>query len=85
MDHLTSQLTPDHIPVIVVTGPVGVGKSSVAAAMSQLLDQTGMPHALIDLDALRWCHPSPAHDPFHIALGLRNLAAVWTNYHAANA
>ena len=75
----------NHIPVAVVTGPVGVGKSSVAAAMSQFLGEVGAPHGLVDLDALRWCHPSPKHDPFHVALGLRNLAAVWANYRLAGA
>ena len=71
--------------VLVLTGPVGVGKTTVASALSGLLDHTGIPHALIDMDWLRWCHPTPADDPFHMALGLRNLAAVWGNYQAVGA
>ncbi len=73
------------IPVMVLTGPVGVGKSAVAAAVSELLDRAGMRHAMADLDYLRWHYPTPADDPFRIALGLRNLAAVWVNYRAAGA
>ncbi|MDP9357374.1 MAG: hypothetical protein M3R02_19210 [Chloroflexota bacterium] len=71
--------------MLVITGPVGVGKSTVAAAVSDLLDRAGVPHALVDLDHLRQRYPAPADDPFHIGLGLRNLAAVWANYQAAGA
>ncbi len=73
------------IPALVVTGPVGAGKTSVATAISGLLDEAGIAHALVDMDALRGCSPAPVDDPFHIQLGLRNLAAVWTNYRDAGA
>jgi chloramphenicol 3-O-phosphotransferase len=73
------------IPVLVITGPVGVGKTSVAASVSEILDERGIPHACIDLDWLRWCHPAPGHDPFNVTLGLKNLSAVWANCRAAGA
>lgn len=73
------------IPVLVLTGPVGVGKTAVAGEISNLLAEMGTAHAVIDMDWLRWCHPSPKHDPFHTALGLRNLAAIWANYRPAGA
>ena len=72
-------------PVLVITGPVGVGKTTVAGAISELLTGAKIAHAVVDLDWLRWCAPSPADDPFHIALGLQNLALVWANYRAAGA
>src|SRR5690242_16444029 len=71
--------------VLVLTGPVGVGKTAVAAEISNRLRDMQVPHALVDMDWLRECHPSPPHDPFHTVLGLRNLAAVWTNYRTAGA
>jgi adenylylsulfate kinase-like enzyme len=37
------------VPVLLVTGPVGVGKSTVAAEAARLLRQAGVPHALVDL------------------------------------
>jgi adenylylsulfate kinase-like enzyme len=37
------------VPVLLVTGPVGVGKSTVAAEGARLLRQAGVPHALVDL------------------------------------
>ena len=73
------------IPTIVITGPVGVGKTAVSTAMSDLLIAANEPHALIDMDTLRMSYPRPAHDRFHMALGLRNLAALWANYRAAGA
>src|SRR5206468_3550549 len=33
----------------------------------------------------RCCHPSPAGDPFHVRLGLRNLASVAAHYREAGA
>jgi chloramphenicol 3-O-phosphotransferase len=83
--YATAPGEPAPVPVLVITGPVGVGKTTVAAAVDELLGAAGVAHALVDLDWLRWCSPSPADDPFHIALGLRNLAAVWAGYRAAGA
>ena len=73
------------IPVLLITGPPGVGKTSVAIEISELLDHARVAHALVDLDSLRWCYPRPAHDPFRVELALKNLAAVWSNFQAAGA
>jgi adenylylsulfate kinase len=73
------------IPTLVITGPVGVGKTTVAGAIADQLADAGRANGLIDLDALRWVYPRPADDPFHVALGLRNLAAVAANYRQAGA
>jgi adenylylsulfate kinase len=67
------------IPVIVVTGPVGAGKSTVAVAMSELLERRQVRHVMIDQDYLRRVYPSPAGDRFAARLGYRNLAAIWPN------
>jgi ribose 1,5-bisphosphokinase PhnN len=73
------------IPTVIVTGPVGVGKTTVATAVADLLDANGLAYALVDMDALRACFPRPVDDPFHTALGFRNLAAIWNNFRAAGA
>lgn len=70
------------IPVLVITGPVGAGKSTVAAGISRQLDLREVAHALIDMDYLRWVHPEPPGDPFAAHLGYRNLAAIWINMQA---
>jgi chloramphenicol 3-O-phosphotransferase len=64
---------------------VGVGKTTTAFEASSLLNAAGIAHALIDLDALRWCYPAPHGDRFNTALGLRNLSLVWANYREAGA
>jgi chloramphenicol 3-O-phosphotransferase len=71
--------------MLVLTGPVGVGKTTVAEAISDVLSEHDLAHAVIDQDWLRWCRPCPSHDPFNVALGLKNLATVWANYRAAGA
>ena len=77
--------TTPSVPVLVITGPVGVGKTAVAEEISELLTRAQVAHAMLDMDALRRCFPRPPHDPFHVELGLRNLAAVWANFRAAGA
>ncbi|HEX8599341.1 MAG TPA: hypothetical protein VF952_12595 [Chloroflexia bacterium] len=53
--------------------------------MSNLLSAANLAHAVIDMDWLRWCHPSPTGDHFHTALGFQNLKTVAANYRAAGA
>lgn len=67
---------------LLLTGTVGVGKTSTAHAISALLT---LPHAVIDMDALREFTPAPPADPFNESLGLLNLASVAANYRAAGA
>jgi adenylylsulfate kinase len=74
-----------NVPVLLITGPPGVGKTAVAAEVSELLDQAGAAHAFVDIDSLRWCYPRPAQDRFRVALAMNNLAAIWTNFQAAGA
>ncbi|HWG84376.1 MAG TPA: hypothetical protein VNT60_02745 [Deinococcales bacterium] len=50
-----------------------------------MLAEAGVPHACLDIDTLRFAYPAPASDPFNLALGFRNLAAVWRNFQAAGA
>lgn len=72
-------VTEETIPVIVITGPVGAGKSTVTRAVSDLLEARDIRHAGIDQDYLRWVHPAPDGDRFAARLGFRNLAAIWPN------
>ena len=69
----------DRLPALVVTGPVGAGKSTTMNALSELLQERGIPHAAIDMDCLRWVYPSPPGDPFASQIGWDNLAAIWPN------
>jgi len=66
--------------VIVITGPVGAGKSTSMQALAELLAQRGESVAMIDLDSLRALWPANPDDPFHARLGLTNLRAIWPHF-----
>lgn len=66
--------------VLVITGPVGAGKSTTADALSDLLGRQNTPHAVVDMDYLRSAWPSPSDDRFNVRLGLRNLVHVAATY-----
>ena len=70
---------------LLITGTVGVGKTTVAEAVGDLLAVRGVPHAVVDLDQLSRCWPPPAGDRFNRAMELRNLRSVTANYRAAGA
>ena len=65
---------------ILLTGPVGVGKTTTLHEIEALLDAGRVPNAILDLDWLAWATPArgTAHD-----LLVRNLADVWRNLHDA--
>lgn len=68
--------------VLIITGSMGSGKTTVMAEASDILALEGIHHASIDLDALGTAHlPAPA-DP---KVSRRNLRCVWDNYAASGA
>jgi adenylylsulfate kinase len=75
----------DQPRAVLITGTVGAGKTSVAAAAGSILAKARIPHAVIDLDALSQAWPAPPDDPFNLAMELRNLEAVARNYLSAGA
>lgn len=66
-------------PVLVLSGPVGVGKTTVGEEVSEILDKEGVPHTFIDFDQLRYTYPSIPEDPWSNGLGLQNLESIWKN------
>jgi broad-specificity NMP kinase len=74
------------VPTILVTGPVGVGKSTLIEEMGRLLRDADVPHATVDFDQLTACYPRlPDDDGWGTNLGLINLASLWRNYAARGA
>ncbi|MBN9632561.1 MAG: AAA family ATPase [Actinobacteria bacterium] len=67
---------------VFINGTVGAGKSTLADALSAA---EPLPHAVIDLDAIRRLSPPPQGDPFAHELELQNLRALAANYRAAGA
>lgn len=66
--------------VLVVNGTMGAGKSAVASAVADLLQERGVPMGFIDADALCQAEPAPVGDRFNEALLFDNLAAIAPNY-----
>ena len=62
--------------VIVVTGPVGVGKTTVAWEMAEVLDERGVSFGFFDPDAIHF-RPVPEDDPFGSRVWLAALGTAW--------
>lgn len=70
------------IKVLVISGSMGSGKTTVLAEASDLLTAADIPHAAVDLDALGLGYlPAATADELEI----RNLAALWRIYAASGA
>jgi hypothetical protein len=67
------------IPIVLVSGPVGVGKSVVGGEVAEILERNGTPHSFVDFDQIRFTFPRPADDPWGNRLGFENLGAIWRN------
>ena len=67
------------VKVIVVSGSMGSGKTTVLGEASDILSARGVVHAAIDLDAMG---SALLPDAVSCDVTYRNLAAVWANYAA---
>lgn len=73
------------VPVLLFTGATGAGKTTVAAEAARLLEEAGVPHAMVDLHMIHECAPRPPDDPWNERLVHRNLACMWRNFREAGA
>ena len=70
------------VPTILITGPSGVGKTTVASEVGWILgEELDLSHALVEMDFLSVLHPMPEDD----VVRLTNLRSVWATYEAAGA
>jgi DNA polymerase III delta prime subunit len=73
------------VPFLILSGPPGVGKTTVSwEIFDQLVDRGHQP-ALVDLDLLGACWPVPDDEPFNERLTALNLGSVWQNFEHAGA
>lgn len=75
---------PSTVPALLVTGPGGVGKTTVAFEICRRLEAAGVAHVMIDADELDRIFPPPPGDPHKTQLATRNLAAMWSNFRDVN-
>lgn len=70
------------IPVLLVTGAPGVGKTTLVKEMGEQLFHAGVPHAVLDIDELARVRPAVPDERAWAELTVANLRAVWPNYEA---
>lgn len=73
------------VPVLWLTGPAGVGKSTVSWQIFTELTQHGVHAAFADTDQFGMCYPAPPGDPGRERIKARNVGAVVPRYRAAGA
>ena len=73
----------DTVPLLIISGSMGAGKTTVLGEAIDMLTESGIAHAAFDLDWLTFMHPR--REPFGQGLMLKNLAAIWPIYAAAGA
>jgi ribose 1,5-bisphosphokinase PhnN len=62
--------------LLVVTGPVGVGKTTVAWEIAEVLEQGDVAYGFFDPDAIHF-HPRAPEDPFGYRVALAALDTAW--------
>ena len=78
-------MTGDRVPVLWITGPAGVGKSTVSWQVFTELAGSRESAAFADADQLCMCYPAPADDPGRDRIRARNASVVIGNYRASGA
>ena len=78
-------VTGGQVPVLWITGPAGVGKSTVSWLLFNELAGSRTRAAFADADQLCMCYPAPPDDPGRDRIRARNASAVIGNYQAAGA
>lgn len=71
----------DVVSVLVISGSMGAGKTTVMNEVTDLLAAQGIVHAAIDLDTLGIVHLPPGAPTDDLMYA--NLAAIWANYATA--
>ncbi|OIH92898.1 MULTISPECIES: AAA family ATPase [unclassified Curtobacterium] len=75
-----ADVAPGRPEVLFLGGRSGVGKSTVAEALHDLLVGADVHHAVIEGDVLDLAHPAPRVAHPGLRLAERNLARLWSAY-----
>ena len=76
------------VHILLITGPAGIGKSTLCWEIGGKLAKAGISHAIIETDELDRVYPKPGSDELErLRPGSRdvsaiNLAALWSTYEA---
>ena len=80
-----SRATAADVPVLVLCGATGVGKSTAGFEVYRRTLRAGSAAAYVDLGQVGFCRPVAAGDTGGHRVKARNLAAMWHAYRAAGA
>ena len=72
------------VPVLIVTGPIGAGKTAVLHEADSLLIEAGGCHATVELEEIARCW-SDEIESSRASFVYQNLAALWSNFVAVGA
>lgn len=78
----------DSVDILLITGPAGIGKSTLCWEIGAQLAEAEEPHAIIETDELDRVYPKPSSEDLErLKAGTRdvssiNLAALWSTYRA---
>lgn len=73
----------DRVRAVLITGTICSGKTAVATEMGEILRESAIPNAVVDLDWLGWVHLGPEQEQPIDGLIAVNLAAILPNYRSA--
>ncbi len=65
------------VPVIIITGPTGVGKSTTAEALAGLFEEAHIAHWVMDVDRLTDVAPHAPGDRFRKGIVYAGLGQLW--------
>jgi len=71
--------------MLVLSGSIGVGKTTLLGEVADVLAERGVAFAAIDIDATTQVFPRPPDDPQGMRIAARNLKALWANAREAGA
>ena len=73
------------VPVLVLSGAPGSGKSTIGRSVARRLRDAELSHALVDHEWLAYGWPVPVDDRWNERIVAQNLGCVWSNFRAAGA
>jgi broad-specificity NMP kinase len=78
----------DTVKIMLITGPAGIGKSTLCWEIGARLEKAQVAHAIVETDELDRVFPKPTTDelerlrPGATDVSALNLAAIWSTYRA---
>ena len=71
------------LPVLIINGTIGAGKSTIGLAIHEVLSGASIPHAFLDLDHLTYSYPKKGR--FNRETLFESLSVLWPIYKKAGA